>query len=91
MQPGSWASALKNNLQSQTATTGQTTRDAANANLTSIQHAIPAAADKQAQPATGGHQVNSKAAAREKLLREAFKSRANAVTGKKQRENILET
>jgi 3-oxoacyl-ACP reductase-like protein len=85
MQPGSWASALKKNLKLQS-TVEQNTRDAANADLASTQDAILRAAHsaggKSTQPP--GAQPSSKAAARQKLLNEALKSRANAVTGKEQ-------
>jgi len=79
MQPGSWASALKKNLKLQS-TGEQNTWDAAKGDLASTHDAILFAAGKTAQPT--GTEPNSKAAARQKLLTEALKSRANAVTGK---------
>lgn len=82
LQPGSWASALKKNLKSQSSAK-QRTQDTANADLGSTQDAILCVSSnfgKSAQPT--GAEPNSKAAARQKLLTEALKSRANAVTGK---------
>jgi hypothetical protein len=79
MQPSSWASALKKNLPSQPSA-GQNIGDAANSGLASTPDAVLAgAAATAAQPA--GAALNPKAAARQKLLTEALKSRANAVTG----------
>lgn len=83
LQPGSWASALKKNLKSQSSAK-QRTQDTANADLGSTQDAILCVSSnfgKSAQPT--GAEPNSKAAARQKLLTEALKSRANAVTGER--------
>lgn len=83
MQPGSWASALKKNLRVQS-NDGRNIQDTAHADLAkSHDHAILGAdtVRKTAQPA-GVVDPNLKAAARQRLLTEALKSRANALTGK---------
>ena len=84
MQPGSWASALKNNLQPGPGPE-QNTQGTGHADLASAQdHPILGAEATKGREVTQPAVVdpNPKAAARQKLLTEALKSRANAVTGK---------